>query len=72
MQKDMGEHSPHQTLSKPGMQRYYQCKGRFGLIRRRFGMKQFCSTRCVQIYKINTERTIRRIKAWMDFLARKQ
>jgi hypothetical protein len=60
-----------QTLSKPGMQRCYQCNGRFGLIRRRFGMKQFCSTRCVQVYKINTERTIHRIKAWMDFLARK-
>lgn len=59
-----------QTLSKPGMQRCYQCNGRFGLIRRRFGMKQFCSMRCVQIYKINAERA--RIKVWMDFVARKQ
>ena len=33
-------------------------------------MKQFCSMRCVQIYKINAERA--RIKVWMDFVARKQ
>jgi hypothetical protein len=74
IRKDMHEHSPElpQTLSKPGRQRCYQCNGHFGLIRRRFGMKQFCSTRCVQVYKINTERTIHRIKVWMDFLARKQ
>src|ERR1700692_3873991 len=56
----------HQLTATPGKthtKRCYQCNGRFGLIRRRFAMKQFCSTRCVDEYK-TTERTIRRIKVW--------
>jgi hypothetical protein len=72
--EDMQERSPElpQTLRKPGMQRCYQCNGRFGLIRRRFALKQFCSKRCLDEYQSGTEHKVSRIKEWTDFLARKR
>ena len=53
------------------MKRCFQCNGRFGLIHYRHGIKRFCSKRCVNNYKSDTERTKSRIKGWLDFLAQK-
>ena len=53
------------------MKRCFQCNGRFGLIRYRHGLKHFCSKRCVNTYKSDTERKISRIKEWTGFLAQK-
>ncbi len=70
MQKPSRE--PSTILGKTRTNRCYQCHGCFGLIRRKFAMKQFCSISCVDAYKTNTERTIHRMKVWADFLGRKQ
>jgi hypothetical protein len=48
-----------------------QCNGRFGLIRHRLGLKQFCSTRCLGRYTTEIERTTTRIKEWAHFLSGK-
>jgi hypothetical protein len=53
------------------MKRCFQCNGRFGLIRYRYGLKHFCSKRCVNTYKSDTERKIFRIKECTVFLAQK-
>ena len=53
------------------MKRCFQCNGRFGLIRYRHGLKHFCSKKCLNRYKSDTERKISRIKEWTDFLAQK-
>ena len=58
-------------LGKTRTTRCYECHGHFGLIRRKFAMKQFCSRRCVDAYKTNTKQTIHRMKVWADFLAGK-
>jgi hypothetical protein len=50
--------------------RCYKCNGHFGLVRRRLGLKQFCSTRCLNQYKTDIEPTAR-IKEWTHFLYRK-
>jgi hypothetical protein len=39
------------------MRRCYQCNGRCGLVRHRLGLKQFCSTRCLDRYRADIERT---------------
>jgi len=69
----MQEPSPElpTKLGKIRTNRCYECHGHFGLIRRKFAMKQFCSIRCVDAYKTNTERTNHRMKMWADFLAGK-
>jgi hypothetical protein len=36
----------------------HECNGRFGLIRHRFALKQFCSKRCLQKYRIDSERKV--------------
>jgi hypothetical protein len=59
------------AITKGRTNRCYQCNGRFGLVRRRLGLKQFCSTRCLSQYKTDIERTTSRIKEWKDFLSRK-
>jgi hypothetical protein len=51
--------------------RCYQCNGRFGLVRHRLGLKQFCSTRCLSQYKTEVDRTTTRIKEWTHYLSRK-
>jgi hypothetical protein len=51
--------------------RCYQCNGRFGLVRQRLGLKQFCSTRCLSQFKTDIERATTRIKEWAHFLSRK-
>jgi hypothetical protein len=51
--------------------RCYQCDGAFGLIRRRFALKQFCSIQCLNKYREN-ERKISRIKEWRDYFAKKR
>jgi len=48
--------------------RCYQCKGHFGLIRRTFAQKQFCSNRCLENYQADTRREISRMKEWKNFL----
>ena len=44
------------------MKRCYQCDGRFGLIRHRFALKQFCSRRCLLEYRAHNDRENRSIK----------
>jgi hypothetical protein len=51
--------------------RCYQCNGHFGLVRRRLGLKQFCSTGCLNKHKADIEHTTTRIKEWTHFLYRK-
>jgi hypothetical protein len=53
------------------MKRCCQCQRPFGLVRQKFGFKQFCSKRCVQRYQADTERRMSRLKGWTDFLSRK-
>jgi hypothetical protein len=57
--------------SRVNANRCYQCNGHFGLIRRRFALKQFCSTQCLNKYKASTDRKAVRLKDWADFLTRK-
>ena len=52
--------------------RCQQCSNQFGLIRYRFALKQFCSKRCVEHYKSETERHLMRVREWTNFLARKK
>jgi hypothetical protein len=59
------------VLKKSRTNRCYQCNGRFGLVRHRLGLRQFCSTRCLGQYRTDTERTATRLKEWADFLYRK-
>jgi hypothetical protein len=59
------------TNRKGRASRCYQCHGSFGLVRSRLGLKQFCSTRCLDQYKADVERTTTRIKEWAHFLSRK-
>jgi hypothetical protein len=63
---------PRPKLNNFDMARCYQCHGHFGLVRRRFALKQFCSKACVEKYKADTEQTISRIKRWAEFLSRKR
>jgi len=54
------------------VKRCHQCNGRFGLIRRRFAFKQFCSKECVEKYKADTDHKTSRFKRWTDFLGPRQ
>ena len=44
------------------MKRCYQCDERFGLIRHRFGLKQFCSKRCLLEFRAHNDRKNHPIK----------
>ena len=44
------------------MKRCYQCDGRFGLIRHRFGLKQFCSKPCLLEFRAHNDRKNHPIK----------
>jgi hypothetical protein len=57
------------TRRNGSAKRCYQCGGRFGLVRRRLGMKQFCSKKCLNQYNTQIERTTTRIQEWTNFLA---
>ena len=48
------------------------CNGRFGLVRHRFGWKQFCCKACLDSYLSDTMREAHRSRHWLDFLARKE
>ena len=48
------------------------CKGRFGLVRHRFGWKQFCCKACLDKYLSDTTREAQRSKHWLEFLAGKR
>jgi hypothetical protein len=56
---------------RKGMKRCEQCSERFGLVRHRLGLKQFCSKQCLKRYKADSEQTISRINAWIAFLSGK-
>ena len=51
---------------------YDMCNGRFGLVRHRFGRKQFCCKACLDSYLSDTMREAHRSRHWLDFLARKE
>jgi hypothetical protein len=53
------------------MKRCCQCNGRFGLVRYRAAQKSFCSKKCRDKFRADTERKISRIKKWTEFLAEK-
>jgi hypothetical protein len=67
MQENDPESSP--TIRRDGMKRCHQCSGRFGLVRHRSGLKQFCSKGCLSRYKVAIERQITHAKHWTEFLA---
>ena len=69
--KQEGSPAMPSTVLKGATKRCYQCNGRFGLVRHRLGLKQFCSNRCINQYKAEVERTTTRIKEWAHFLSRK-
>jgi hypothetical protein len=70
--KEKQKESPERPAIRQGaLGRCYQCDGRFGLIRHRFALKQFCSKECLGTYKTDSQRTVARLKEWIDFLARK-
>jgi hypothetical protein len=56
---------------RKGVKRCEQCSGRFGLVRHRLGLKQFCSKLCLNRYKADAERAMSRINAWIAFLTGK-
>jgi hypothetical protein len=59
------------SSTKPGLRRCYECNCHFGLVRKRCGLKQFCSTRCLLKYKAGFEQATSRIKQWAHFLTQK-
>jgi len=61
------------SSSKKGslVKRCYHCNQRFGLIRHRFALKQFCSKQCLNDHRADVDRRLRRVTAWTDFLSRK-
>jgi len=50
--------------------RCHTCQGTFGLIRHRYGLKQFCRKKCLQKYKVGIERELCRRRGWIYSLAR--
>jgi hypothetical protein len=70
MQENLPE-LPRQS-GPTSVKRCHQCNGRFGLIRRRFAFKQFCSKECVDKYKADSEHKTSRFKRWTDFLGPRQ
>jgi hypothetical protein len=60
MQERFSELPP--TLRKAGMKRCHQCNGHFGLIRHKLALNHFCSRRCLNKYKTDTDRKMARIK----------
>jgi hypothetical protein len=56
------------AINKPNIKRCYRCNGHFGLVRYRFAVKAFCSKRCLNEHKTDTERRTSRIKTWAAFL----
>jgi hypothetical protein len=48
------------------------CNGRFGLVRQRFGYKQFCCKACLDDYRSCVLRGAHRSRRWLEFLARKE
>src|SRR3977135_4188479 len=50
------------AIRERGTRRCYRCNGLFGLIRHRFGLRQFCSTSCLIKYRAEIEQTTTRIK----------
>lgn len=61
----------HEGTHKHDSKRRFQCHRRFGLIRQRYALKQFCSKACVEEYRADTARTMSRINHWTNFLNRK-
>ena len=44
------------------------CRARFGLIRHRYGLQQFCSKKCLAAFKLKFEVEIRQRQSWYEFL----
>jgi hypothetical protein len=60
------------TSKSVGKRRCDMCNGRFGLVRYRFGWKQFCCKACLDSYLSDAVREAHRSRHWLDFLARKE
>jgi hypothetical protein len=70
-EKQEGFFEQSSKLKTADTKRCYQCNGGFGLIRRKYALKHFCSTRCLEKFK-DTERKISLIKEWRDYFAKKR
>jgi hypothetical protein len=78
-QTHVGSDSPGSSMSSPvsaskriGKRRCDMCNGRFGLVRHRFGWKQFCCKACLDNYLSRTTHEADRSRSWLEFLARKE
>ena len=64
---------PLQSLRQEiGKRRCDMCNGRFGLVRHRFGWKQFCCKACLDNYLSGTTHEADRSRSWLELLARKE
>jgi hypothetical protein len=52
------------------MKRCAHCGGKFGLVRQRWFNLQFCSRRCLDLYRDKLQQDRDRITRWFSFLAR--
>jgi hypothetical protein len=69
MQKAWSEAPGQRPALAPN--RCYQCHGRFGLIRHRYALKQFCTKECLERFRHEGDREAHRLKRWVEFLAQK-
>lgn len=63
---------PASASKRIGKRRCDMCNGRFGLVRHRFGWKQFCCKACLDNYLSRTTHEADRSRSWLEFLARKE
>jgi hypothetical protein len=69
MQKASSETSGQRPALTPN--RCYQCHGRFGLIRHRYALRQFCTKQCLERFRNNSDREAHHLRKWAEFLTRK-
>jgi hypothetical protein len=46
------------------------CNGRFGLIRHRLSIYQFCSKQCLESYQAKAQQRASRFEEWIGFLSK--
>jgi hypothetical protein len=69
MQKASSETPGQRSALTPN--RCYQCHGRFGLVRHRYALRQFCTKQCLERFRNDSGREAHRLKKWAEFLTRK-
>jgi hypothetical protein len=68
--KEMQKASSETPGRRPALtpNRCYQCQGRFGLIRHRYALKQFCTKECLEQFRNQGDHEAHRLKRWVEFL----